>query len=73
MNQEELIKLVDELCTMPRETEWVEFKENYYDPQEIGEYISALSNSIDNLARNTPVIILLLLNINLMYKNFYFM
>lgn len=23
----------------------VEFKENYYDPKEIGEYISALSNS----------------------------
>ncbi|GAB64326.1 MAG: transcriptional regulator [Candidatus Jettenia sp.] len=45
MNQEELVKLVDELYNMPKETEWVEFKENYYDPQEIGEYISALSNS----------------------------
>lgn len=30
---------------MPAETEWVEFKVNYYEPQEIGEYISALSNS----------------------------
>jgi ATP-dependent DNA helicase RecG len=28
-----------------KETEWVEFKLNQYDPQEIGEYISALSNS----------------------------
>ncbi len=37
--------LLKELCALPKETEWVEFKVNYDDPQEIGEYISALSNS----------------------------
>lgn len=37
--------LVRELCRLPRETEWVEFKLNNSDPQEIGEYISALSNA----------------------------
>ena len=40
-----LIDLVRELCKLPRETEWVEFKENNCKSDEIGEYISALSNS----------------------------
>lgn len=38
-------RLVSELTTLPKETEWVEFKLNNSNPQEIGEYISALSNS----------------------------
>ena len=37
--------LVDELCRLPGETEWVEFKANYQPPQAIGEYISALANA----------------------------
>lgn len=37
--------LVRELCALPKETEWVEFKVNNADPDEIGEYISALANS----------------------------
>ena len=37
--------LVRELCKLPHETEWVEFKINNKDPQEVGEYLSALSNS----------------------------
>ncbi len=37
--------LVRELCKQPAETEWLEFKHNNADPQEIGEYLSALSNS----------------------------
>jgi predicted HTH transcriptional regulator len=37
--------LVHELCALPRETEWVEFKVNEAEPQAIGEYISALANS----------------------------
>lgn len=37
--------LVDELCRLPGETEWVEFKANYQSPQAIGEYISALANA----------------------------
>ncbi len=42
---EYLASLVHELSKLPQETEWVEFKVNNADPQEIGEYISALSNS----------------------------
>lgn len=37
--------LVQELVKLPQETGWVEFKHNNADPQEIGEYLSALSNS----------------------------
>jgi len=43
--QEYLLKLLKELCALPNETEWVEFKCNYVEHQKIGEYISALSNS----------------------------
>ena len=42
---EYLAGLVRELCKLPKETEWVELKVNDAKPQEIGEYISALSNS----------------------------
>ena len=40
-----LKSLLKELLALPKETEWVEFKLNNDDPQEIGEYLSALSNS----------------------------
>lgn len=40
-----LVSLVRELCRLPQETEWVEFKVNDAEPQEIGEYLSALANS----------------------------
>ena len=42
---EYLISLVNELRKLPRETEWVEFKQNNAAPEEIGEYLSALANS----------------------------
>lgn len=45
MRPEELRKTVEDLVKLPAETEWVEFKVNNVNPQEIGEYISALSNS----------------------------
>ena len=38
-------KIIDSLRSLPKETEWVEFKVNNYKPEDIGEYISALSNS----------------------------
>lgn len=44
-SDEYLVGVVQELRKLPREIEWVEFKENKADPIEIGEYISALSNS----------------------------
>lgn len=40
-----LVSLVRELCKLPSETEWVEFKVNKADPQDIGEYLSALANA----------------------------
>jgi predicted HTH transcriptional regulator len=36
---------LESLLALPQETEWVEFKHNYTDPEQIGEYLSALSNS----------------------------
>jgi ATP-dependent DNA helicase RecG len=42
---EYFVKLVHELRSLPKEIEWVEFKHNNDNPEEIGEYISALSNS----------------------------
>lgn len=39
-----LVGLVRELCKLPHETEWVEFKTSYDNPQRIGELISALAN-----------------------------
>ena len=41
---EYLRDLVRELCALPAETEWVEFKHNNTNPETIGENISALSN-----------------------------
>jgi ATP-dependent DNA helicase RecG len=42
---EYIIGIIHELCGLPKETEWVEFKHNNDNREEIGEYISALSNS----------------------------
>lgn len=38
-------KLVEHLRALPRETEWVEFKVNNSNPEDLGAYISALANS----------------------------
>jgi ATP-dependent DNA helicase RecG len=45
MTEKALKNLIDELRALPSETEWVEFKEKRCEPNEVGEYISALSNS----------------------------
>lgn len=37
--------LVTELRKLPKETGWLEFKENNSKPEDIGEYLSALSNT----------------------------
>ena len=44
-SEERLFSLLKELRSLPKETEWAEFKKDNADPNEIGEYISALSNS----------------------------
>ncbi len=40
-----LQSLLTELRNLTTDTEWVEFKENYKDYEELGEYIAALANS----------------------------
>ena len=40
-----LDKLLETLLNRGQECEWIEFKENYCEPQKIGEYLSALANS----------------------------
>lgn len=50
MNIQELQLLIKELCATNKEKPWLEFKQNGIDHEQIGEYISALSNGacIDN-------------------------
>ena len=45
MTSTQLQVKLTELLALPAETEWVEFKHNNSNPHEIGEYLSALSNS----------------------------
>jgi ATP-dependent DNA helicase RecG len=45
MDERALITLVKKLIALKGETEWVEFKCNNINPEEIGEYLSAISNS----------------------------
>lgn len=44
MNEEELCNLLEQLVKQPKESEWVEFKQNFHSIEEIGEGLSALSN-----------------------------
>jgi ATP-dependent DNA helicase RecG len=44
-NEINIIRAFEEFLLLPHETEWIEFKENNCKPDEIGEYISALSNA----------------------------
>lgn len=37
--------IIEELVRYPSEKEWFDFKENWYEPNAIGEYISAISNA----------------------------
>ena len=37
--------IVGELISHDSEEEWFEFKENWYEPVELGQYISAMSNA----------------------------
>ena len=43
--QGHFVGLIRELCKLPTETEWVEFKVNHRNPRTIGEYVSALSDA----------------------------
>ena len=48
----EISDLIKELCFYNSEREWLEFKVNWYDPDELGEYISALSNAASMTGRD---------------------
>jgi len=50
-NQSKLTALLDGLRAEPRETEWLEFKTNRFEPKALGEYLSALANSASLLGR----------------------
>lgn len=43
--ENDLYGILAELRKLPRETEWAEFKHNNAEPDEIGEYLSALANA----------------------------
>lgn len=46
MESQELTLLLGKLVSLPKETEWVEFKHNFHSEEEIGQRLSALSNSV---------------------------
>jgi ATP-dependent DNA helicase RecG len=52
-----LESLLSGLTSLPHETEWVEFKENNSSPDDIGEYLSALSNSATLHGENTAYLV----------------
>lgn len=53
----QLQSLLRELCRLPAETDWVEFKNSNKDPEMIGEYISALSNSAALIGKQTGYVV----------------
>jgi len=50
-------KIIDSLRKLPKETEWIEFKINNFKPEDIGEYISALSNSAALCSEQTAFLV----------------
>ncbi|NTW19886.1 MAG: transcriptional regulator [Nostocales cyanobacterium W4_Combined_metabat2_030] len=57
MELSQLSIIVQQLISLPQETEWVEFKQNNEKPEAIGEYISALSNSATLHGQNTGYLV----------------
>lgn len=45
MDSSALTHILERLVSLPHETEWVEFKHNFHSEEEIGQRLSALSNS----------------------------
>jgi predicted HTH transcriptional regulator len=52
MDSPELTSLLITLVNQPKECEWLEFKQNYHSDSELGESISAISNSACVLGRS---------------------
>ncbi|MEZ5872399.1 MAG: ATP-binding protein [Nitratireductor sp.] len=49
--------LLEELCSETSEREWFEFKKSNFEPEKIGEYVSAISNSCMLLARRAGYVV----------------
>ncbi|MBU6463434.1 MAG: transcriptional regulator [Bradyrhizobium sp.] len=45
MKISDALELLRHLCALPRETEWLEFKLNKFDPEDVARYVSGLSNA----------------------------
>ena len=45
-------QIVLDLCALSDEQEWFEFKENWFQPETLGEYVSALSNAAAFIFKN---------------------
>jgi len=56
-NEEYYIGLVRELLKLPKECEWVEFKHNNSNKEEVGSYLTALSNSAALLGKSAAYVI----------------
>lgn len=49
-------EIIEELRKYDSEREWFEFKENWFKADELGEYISALSNSAAIAEKNSHIL-----------------
>ena len=47
-------ELLNELFQYKKEREWFEYKENWFQPVTLGEYVSALSNASAPRSRPSP-------------------
>jgi len=57
LSAERLLERIRDLAALPLETEWVEFKVNNEDPEEIGEYLSALANAAALLGKRQSYLV----------------
>ena len=57
MNGSRYVALIDRLRERPAETEWLEFKRSYHEPEQIGQYLSALANSACLGGRSTGYLV----------------
>ncbi len=51
------VGLIDHLCELPAETEWLEFKRNRHVPEQLGQYLSALANGAGVAGKPTGYLI----------------
>ena len=57
MSESRDIARIDELRSLATETEWFEFKRKQCEPEQIGEYLSALANSACIIAQPTGYLV----------------